>query len=73
MVNPLPKAFVVSQCTANLQAKRAGICVYKTRYDPSITTVSVYEVQIGLPHFPGLLDDLFEYTIPDDLGWVVSV
>jgi hypothetical protein len=35
--------------------------------------VSVYEVQIWLSHFPRLLSDLFEYTNPHDLGWVVSM
>ena len=33
----------------------------------------MYEVQIWFAHLPGLLNDLFEHTIPNDLGWVVSM
>lgn len=72
-MNPLAKTFIFSQGAADLQSKGSGIGVDETGCDPSVSTVSVYEVQIWLPHFPGLLNDLFEYTAPHDLGWVVSM
>jgi hypothetical protein len=73
VMNPLPKIFVVSQSPANLQAEGAGVCIDKSRRDPSIASVPMDEIQARLSHFPRLLDDLSEHTIPDDLAWMVSV
>jgi len=33
----------------------------------------MYEVQVWFAHLPGLLNDLFEHAIPNDLGWMVSM
>jgi hypothetical protein len=72
-MNPLPKIFVVSQSTANLQPEGAGVRIDKSRRDPSIASVPMDEIHVRLSHFPRLLDDLSEHTIPDDLAWMVSV
>ena len=72
-MNPLPKIFIVSQSTANLQPEGAGVRIDKSRRDPSIASVPMDEIHVRLSHFPRLLDDLSEHTIPDDLAWMVSV
>jgi hypothetical protein len=72
-MNPLPKIFIVSQSTANLQPEGAGVRIDKSRRDPSIASVPMDEIQVRFSHFPRLLDDLSEHTIPDDLAWMVSV
>jgi hypothetical protein len=72
-MNPLPKTYFVSQSAADLQAEGASIRVDKARRDPSVASVPMDEIEVWLSHFPRLLNDLSEHTIPDDLAWMVSV
>ena len=72
-MNPLPKIFVVSQSAANLQTEGAGVRINKSGRDPSIASVPMDEIEAWLSHFPRLLNDLSEHTIPNDLAWMVSV
>lgn len=72
-MNPCPEAFVISKCMANLQSKVSGVGVDEARRYTSIASVPMYEGQVGLSHFPRLLNDLIEQAVPDDLSGVVSM
>lgn len=63
----------MSQGVPNLQTEEAGIRVDKSRHDPTIAPMPMDEREAWLPHFPRLANDLFKYTIPDDLAWMISV
>jgi hypothetical protein len=56
VINPRPKAFVMSQRVANLQPKLAGVRIDEARCYTSIATVPMYEVQIRFSHLPRLLN-----------------
>jgi hypothetical protein len=73
VVNPRPKALVMSECMANLQPKVAGVRIDEARCYASIASVPVYEVQKRFSHLPRLLNHFIELTTPDNGGRVVSV
>ena len=73
VVNPCPKALVMSQSMSNLQPKVAGVRIDEARCYTSIASVPMYEVQIRVSHLPRLLNNSIKHTIPDNGGWVASV
>src|SRR5262249_852234 len=72
-MNPSPQRFVVSHCAANGQPEISGVCVYKSRSDSSIPAVPVNQPQGPCTHFPSLLHQLFQHSVKNDLGRVVSM
>lgn len=73
MQNPSSQSGVLAKGTAYLKAEVSGIGVNEAGGDSSIPTMTVDDAQMGLSHFPNLLDDLFKRAAPDDVTWMIAM
>jgi hypothetical protein len=60
MFNPLPQVVVTAQGAANFEPEVPRVRINKTRRDSTISTVTMNKSEMGVAHFPGLLNDFYK-------------
>lgn len=63
----------MAQRLSNAKAKITGVRIHKPRADSSIASVPMDQYELVFTHFPGLLQDLGEHSVENDLSGMVAV
>ena len=73
MLNPLTKGSVMAQRLSNAKAKITGVRIHKPGADSSIASVPMDQYELVFAHLPGLLQDLGECSVENDLSGMIAV
>ena len=63
----------MAQRLSNAKTKITGVRIHKPRADSSIASVSMDQYELIFPHLPGLLQDLGECSVENDLSGMIAV
>ena len=63
----------MAQRLSNAKAKITGVRIHKPRADSSIAPVPMDQNELVFTHLPGLLQDLGECSVENDLSGMIAV
>ena len=63
----------MAQRLSNAKAKITGVRIHKPRADSSIASVPMDQYELVFAHLPGLLQDLGECSVENDLSGMIAV